>query len=242
MLPPCLLVSAGCADGQKQPICSKGHPVAGKSGRAICQKVVLPERCKPLAACQQRLKALIPMLCRTPLVEELLIVLHSIAMSANTKQALSARSHFMTPAATALHTPSTIHNQLVQQQDGANQQTSPSRQQSRHVYSHAKREGTSHATPSSTVPTPLSRSALQNVERGTSGSSLKRQLPSHRSLPASQTPDQQSLPSPSQTEYRNPVYGQVRDVCTSAYPAAQSVYWLEFSAVVCSGQHACLSA
>ena len=136
-------------------------------------------------------------------------------MSANTKLALSARPHFATPSATALHTPSTIHNQLAQLQEGTVQQpaTSPSRQHSRHANSHVKRDANSHATSSSAVPTPLSRSALQNAERGAATSSLKRQLPSHRSLTAPQSEDQQSLPSPSQTEYRNPVFGQVRQIC-----------------------------
>ena len=153
---------------------------------------------------------------RTPLVEELLIVLHSIHLSANTKQALSTRSHFAIPAATALHTPSTIHNQLAQLQEGSSQHTpaSPPRQHPRHAYSQAKRDSSSHATSSSSAaPTPLSRSALQNAERGAAASGFKRQLPSHRSLPASQQEDQQSVPGPSQTEYRNPVFGQVRQAC-----------------------------
>ena len=152
--------------------------------------------------------------CRTPLVDELLIVLHSIDMSANTKQALSTKSHFTTPAATVLHTPSSIHNQLAQLQEGSSQQTaaSPTRQHSRHAYSQAKRDSSSHTSSSSAAaaPTPLSRSALQNAERGAAASSLKRQLPSHRSLPA---PQSEAMPSPSQTEYRNPVFGQVRQPC-----------------------------
>lgn len=159
---------------------------------------------------QQRVEEL--ELKRTPLVEELLIVLHSIHMSANTKQALSTRSHFTTPAATALHTPSSIHNQLAQLQEASSQQTpaSPTRQHSRHVYSQAKRDSASHTTAPSAAaaPTPLSRSALQNAERGAAASGLKRQLPSQRSLPAPQPEDQHSMPSPSQTEYRNPVFGQ----------------------------------
>lgn len=151
---------------------------------------------------------------RTPLVEELLIVLHSIHLSPNTKQALSTKPQFITPAATALHTPSTIHNQLAQLQEGHAQQTpaSPPRQHSRHAYNQAKRDSSSsHTTPSSAAaPTPLSRSALQNAERGAvASSSLKRQLPSHRGPPGSQTDDQQSVASTSQTEYRNPVFGQV---------------------------------
>lgn len=141
-------------------------------------------------------------------------MLHSIHMSANTKQALSTRSHFTTPAATALHTPSSIHNQLAQLQEASSQQTpaSPTRQHSRHVYSQAKRDSASHTTAPSAAaaPTPLSRSALQNAERGAAASGLKRQLPSQRSLPAPQPEDQHSMPSPSQTEYRNPVFGQVR--------------------------------
>ncbi|KAL3137516.1 hypothetical protein ABBQ38_004802 [Trebouxia sp. C0009 RCD-2024] len=112
----------------------------------------------------------------------------------------------------ALHTPSSIHNQLAQLQDASSQQTSasPTRQHSRHAYSQAKHDSSSHTTSSSAAaaPTPLSRSALQNAERGAASSSLKRQLPTQRSLPAPQPENQLSMPSPSQTEYRNPVFGQ----------------------------------
>ena len=172
----------------------------------------------------KQLLQLLSALYRTPLVEEFLIVLHSIHLSANTKQALSTKPHFITPAATALHTPSTIHNQLAQLQEGSAQQTpaSPPRQHFRHAYSQAKRDSSSssHTAPSSAAaPTPLSRSALQNAEQGAaSSSSLKRQLPSHRGPPASQAEDQQSVASPNQTEYRNPVFGQVSQTKRASKP------------------------
>lgn len=151
--------------------------------------------------------------CRTPLVEELLIVLHSIQMSANTKQALSARAHSSGTAANALHTPSTIHNQLAQLQDVPSQKQTPALSARavapRHAHIHAKKDDGSHAMSSGPAPTPLSRSALQNVERHSAASSLKRHPFSQRSLPVANSGEQHSLPSPSQTEYRNPVFGQV---------------------------------
>ncbi len=151
--------------------------------------------------------------CSTPLVEELLIVLHSIQMSANTKQALSARPHSSGTAASALHTPSTIHNQLAQLQDVPSQKQTPALSvralAPRHAQIHARKDDGSHAGSSGPAPTPLSRSALQNIERHSAASSLKKQPPSQRSLPVAHPGEQASLPSPSQTEYRNPVFGQV---------------------------------
>ncbi|KAL0053447.1 hypothetical protein WJX82_005855 [Trebouxia sp. C0006] len=98
----------------------------------------------------------------TPLVEELLIVLHSIQMA-------------LAP---------------------------------RHAHNHAKKDDGSHAGSSGPAPTPLSSSALQNIERHSAASSLKKQPPSQRNLPVAHSGEQASLPSPSQTEYRNPVFGQ----------------------------------
>jgi len=148
--------------------------------------------------------------CSTPLVEELLIVLHSIQMSANTKHALSARAHSSGTAASALHTPSTIHNQLAQLQDVPSQKQTPARAVApRHAHIHARKDDGSHASSSGPAPTPLSRSALQNIERHSAASSLKRQPPSQQSLPVAHSGEQHPLPSPSQTEYRNPVFGQV---------------------------------
>ncbi len=151
--------------------------------------------------------------CSTPLVEELLIVLHSIQMSANTKQALSARPHSSGTAASALHTPSTIHNQLAQLQEVPSQKQNSALSARalapRHAHSHAKKDDGSHAGSSGPAPTPLSRSALQNIERHSAASSLKKQPPSQRNLPVAHSGEQASLPSPSQTEYRNPVFGQV---------------------------------
>ena len=145
-------------------------------------------------------------LCRTPLVDELLIILQSIQMSAPTKQALSARPPLGTNAANALHTPSTIHNQLAQLQDMPAQRQTPAASQlsaSRHVHSHPKRSDLSAA-----APTPLSRAGLQTAERVAAASSLKRQALQQRGS-ASQSNEQQPLQSPGQTEYKNPVFGQV---------------------------------
>jgi len=159
-------------------------------------------------------------------VEELLIVLHNIQMSANTKQALSARAYGSSAAASALHTPSTIHNQLAQLQDASSQLQTPAtslRQPApRHAYSHAKRDASSNGTSASAAPTPLSRSGLQNAERHAAASSLKRNLPS-QSHSAPQADEGQALQGPDQTEYRNPVFGQVftsqtlADFCTCAF-------------------------
>ncbi|DBA91460.1 hypothetical protein WJX77_003506 [Trebouxia sp. C0004] len=148
----------------------------------------------------------------TPLVEELLIVLHSIQMSANTKQALSARAQSGGTTASALHTPSTIHNQLAQLRDVPSQKQTPALPARavapRHAHIHAKKDDGSHASSSGPAPTPLSRSALQSIERQSAASSLKRQPPSPRSLPVANSGEQHSLSSPTQTEYRNPVFGQ----------------------------------
>lgn len=152
--------------------------------------------------------------CRTPCLEELLIVLHTIHASANTKQALSTRQRISTPAATALHTPSTIHNQLAQLQDqpqSALTPAFPSRQNShQEASSHARRDTNSFASSSSTTaPTPLSRSGLQTVERLSAASSL-RQRQSTPEASASPVPSHQdSQLTQKQTQYRNPVFGQV---------------------------------
>ena len=124
-----------------------------------------------------------------------------------TKQALSARPPLGRNTANALHTPSTIQNQLAQLQDMPTQNQTPSALQttaSRHVHSQARR-----TDPSSVAPTPLSRNGLQTAERVAAASTLKRQALQQRSLPASQSNEQQALQSPNQTEYRNPVFGQV---------------------------------
>ena len=129
--------------------------------------------------------------CSTPLVEELLIVLHSIQTSANTKQALSVGPHSTATAANALHTPSTIHNQLAQLQDMPSQMQTPASSARPYApHSHAKRDAGSSASSSGPAPTPLSRSGLQNIERHAAASSIKRQLPSQRSLPATHSGQQ----------------------------------------------------
>ena len=145
---------------------------------------------------------------RTPLVEALLIILHMVQTNTYTKQALSARPPLGRNTANALHTPSTIQNQLAQLQDMPTQSQTPAAPQataSRHVHSQVRR-----TDPSSVAPTPLSRNGLQTAESVAAASTLKRQALQQRNLPAAQSNEQQALQSPNQTEYRNPVFGQVK--------------------------------
>ena len=144
--------------------------------------------------------------CRTPCLEDFLIVLHTINSSANTRQALSTRQRIPSATANALHTPSSIHNQLAQLQSHSQPAQTPASTSRQNSF----QEGSSQAGRDTNSLASSSSTGLQTVERLSAASSIRQRHELHEpSSPAVQR-EQSSLAAQKQTQYRNPVFGQVR--------------------------------